>query len=61
MWIIVGGEGGYSIEEVEQFQELGWVPTSLGEQVFRVETACVALVAVLKFGIGLMRVPTVTS
>ncbi len=61
VWIFVGGEGGYSFEEVEQFRELGWVPTTLGEQVLRVETACVALVAVLRFELGLMREPTMKS
>lgn len=58
VWIFVGGEGGFSFEEVEQFRELGWLPTTLGEQVLRVETACVALVAVLRFELGLMREPT---
>ncbi|WP_413568710.1 RsmE family RNA methyltransferase [Bdellovibrio sp. HCB117] len=54
IWIIVGSEGGFSHNEVEKFQELGLRPVTLGPQVLRVETACMALVSVLKYDFDLM-------
>jgi 16S rRNA (uracil1498-N3)-methyltransferase len=49
VWVFVGSEGGFSAEEAKQFQELGMEPVTLGEQVLRVETACITLSAVLKY------------
>nr|WP_295904671.1 16S rRNA (uracil(1498)-N(3))-methyltransferase [uncultured Bdellovibrio sp.] len=54
LWIIVGSEGGFSHKEVEEFQKLGLHPVTLGPQVLRVETACMALVSVLKYDFDLM-------
>lgn len=54
LWIIVGSEGGFSHREVEQFQKLGLDPVTLGPQVLRVETACMALVSVVKYDFDLM-------
>lgn len=54
IWIIVGSEGGFSHQEVEAFQKLGLHPVTLGPQVLRVETACMALVSVLKYDFDLM-------
>ncbi|KHD89164.1 MAG: hypothetical protein OM95_04915 [Bdellovibrio sp. ArHS] len=54
IWIIVGSEGGFSHNEVEKFQQLGLRPVTLGPQVLRVETACMALVSVLKYDFDLM-------
>lgn len=54
LWIIVGSEGGFSHKEVEEFQKLGLDPVTLGPQVLRVETACMALVSVLKYDFDLM-------
>jgi 16S rRNA (uracil1498-N3)-methyltransferase len=53
-WIFVGSEGGFSATEVESFQSMGLQPVTLGEQVLRVETACIALLAVLKYEFGHM-------
>jgi 16S rRNA (uracil1498-N3)-methyltransferase len=55
VWIFVGGEGGFSENEVEYFQSMGLQPLTLGAQVLRVETACVALVSVIKYDLDLMR------
>lgn len=52
--IFVGSEGGFSSTEVEKFQALGMLPVTLGDQVLRVETACITLVAVLKYYFGQM-------
>lgn len=54
IWIIVGSEGGFSTQEVQEFEKLGLHPVTLGPQVLRVETACMALVSVLKYDFDLM-------
>lgn len=55
LWIFVGSEGGFSEREVELFASSGLKAVTLGSQVLRVETACVALVSILKYGFDLMR------
>ena len=55
VWIFVGSEGGFSTSEVESFKEAGLATVTLGSQVLRVETACIALVSILKFDLDLMR------
>ncbi len=47
--IFVGSEGGFSQNEVSLFQQFGLHPVTLGSQVLRVETACVALVSILQY------------
>jgi 16S rRNA (uracil1498-N3)-methyltransferase len=54
IWVIVGSEGGFSDREVQDFQKLGLDPVTLGQQVLRVETACMTLVSVLKYDFDLM-------
>ncbi|MEN0057680.1 MAG: 16S rRNA (uracil(1498)-N(3))-methyltransferase [Bdellovibrio sp.] len=54
IWMIVGSEGGFSKTEVEGFLQLGLHPVTLGPQVLRVETACMALTSVLKYDFDLM-------
>lgn len=49
LWIFVGSEGGYSHREVELFARQGLNPVTLGDQILRVETACLALVSVIKY------------
>jgi 16S rRNA (uracil1498-N3)-methyltransferase len=53
-WILVGSEGGFSTTEVAQISNLGFPSVSLGDQVLRVETACMSLVSILKYEFGLM-------
>lgn len=55
VWVFVGSEGGFSDKEVELFQTLGLKPVTLGPQVLRVETACVATVSIIKYGFDLMQ------
>ena len=55
VWIFVGAEGGFSNAEVELFKSHGLKPVTLGPQVLRVETACVTLVGIIKYGFDLMR------
>ena len=56
IWLFVGSEGGFSLAEVDLFKAHDLRPVSLGAQVLRVETACIALVSVLKYEFDLMRV-----
>ena len=46
-WIAIGPEGGFSPDEVELAQQLGWHRMELGPRILRVETA--AIVAVSRF------------
>lgn len=52
IWVFVGSEGGFSEREVELFARYGLNPVSLGEQILRVETACLALMSVIKYETG---------
>ena len=54
-WLFVGSEGGFSEKEVDLFRSFGHKPVTLGAQVLRVETACVALTSIIKYGLDLMR------
>ncbi len=49
VWVFVGSEGGFSEREVQLFRDFGLEPMTIGSQILRVETACVALVSVLKY------------
>ncbi len=51
-WCFVGSEGGFSVEEAKAFESQGLHAASLGEQVLRVETACITLLSVLKYEAG---------
>lgn len=51
-WVFVGSEGGFSENEVQFFKKSGLEPVTLGDQVLRVETACIALLAILKYELG---------
>ena len=52
VWVFVGSEGGFSRKDLELFRSYGILPVSLGDQVLRVETACVTLVSILKYALG---------
>jgi len=49
VWVIVGSEGGFSLEEVSWLGQQGFEPVTMGDQVLRVETAFLALVSVIKY------------
>ena len=49
LWIFVGAEGGFSDKDLKIFSDYNILPTSLGDQVLRVETACVTLVSILRY------------
>ncbi len=50
--LMLGPEGGFSTEEVEQARLLGWRTVSLGERVLRAETATISAVSIIQFLAG---------
>ena len=47
--LMVGPEGGWDAEEVEQAREKGFCPVSLGGRILRTETAAIAACAILQY------------
>ncbi|HVT93752.1 MAG TPA: RsmE family RNA methyltransferase [Bryobacteraceae bacterium] len=45
--LCVGPEGGWTPRERTGMQEAGWVPSSLGKQILRAETAAIAALAIV--------------
>ncbi len=54
IWAIVGSEGGFSSTEVEKIRSMNVIPSTMGPQILRAETACLAIVSVIKYEMGLM-------
>jgi 16S rRNA (uracil1498-N3)-methyltransferase len=52
LWVFVGSEGGFSRDEVDLFSSVGLEPVSMGDQILRVETACLAIISVIKYELG---------
>jgi 16S rRNA (uracil1498-N3)-methyltransferase len=52
--IIIGPEGGFTSQEVEQALASGATTASLGSQILRVETAAIATMAICQFELGNM-------
>ena len=48
MLVLIGPEGDFSEDEVRAAKDAGFIPVSLGELVLRVDTAAIALAAVIK-------------
>ncbi|MEK6555560.1 MAG: RsmE family RNA methyltransferase [Bdellovibrionota bacterium] len=49
IWALSGSEGGFSMKEVQLLQSFNHFPVSMGHQILRAETACLALVSVIKY------------
>jgi len=45
--LAVGPEGGWTKDELQSFQQAGWIPASLGNTILRAETAAIAAVALV--------------
>ena len=45
--LCIGPEGGFSIQEVEEAKEEGFLPISLGKRILRTETAAIAALSLL--------------
>ena len=44
--LAVGPEGGWVEDELQRFQQAGWIPASLGRNILRAETAAIAATAI---------------
>jgi 16S rRNA (uracil1498-N3)-methyltransferase len=49
--VLIGPEGDFSFQEVQQARECGFIPVSLGENVLRVDTAAIAVASYLKLAL----------
>jgi len=50
--LLLGPEGGFSMEEVEQAREMGWITVSLGKRILRAETATLTAVSIIQYLTG---------
>jgi 16S rRNA (uracil1498-N3)-methyltransferase len=50
--VIIGPEGGFEKDEIDQARQAGFLSVSLGKRVLRVDTAAVAVLAVLQYERG---------
>jgi 16S rRNA (uracil1498-N3)-methyltransferase len=55
IYYFIGSEGGFSLEDSALMQEADIKPVTLGAQVLRVETACVAVASILKYEFELLK------
>ena len=52
-FLVVGPEGGFSSEEIELAQSLGFTSVSLGRQILKVETAALAILSIVQYERGI--------
>ena len=45
--LAVGPEGGWTADELQEFQQAGWISASLGNTILRAETAAIAATAII--------------
>ncbi len=53
--LVVGSEGGFSEEEFALAKTLGFRGVSLGKRILRAETAAIALLSIVMYGLGELR------
>jgi 16S rRNA (uracil1498-N3)-methyltransferase len=52
IFFIVGPEGGFSNEEVEEAKAKGFIPINLGKRILRSETASICVISILQYEWG---------
>ena len=52
-FLIVGPEGGFAREEIELAERMGFTSVSLGRQILKVETAALAILAIIQYERGI--------
>jgi 16S rRNA (uracil1498-N3)-methyltransferase len=52
IFFVVGPEGGFSQEEVEEAEKSGFIPVILGRRILRAETASLCLLSILQYQRG---------
>ena len=50
--VVIGPEGGLTLEEAQQFQASGFQSVSLGQRILRTETAGIAVLSILQYEFG---------
>ena len=50
--LAIGPEGGWAPEELQRFEQAGWISASLGPTILRAETAAIAALAIARAEIG---------
>ena len=50
--VLIGPEGGLTVDEVEMAREYGFMTVSLGPRVLRTETAAIVLTSVVRYSLG---------
>ena len=50
--LMLGPEGGFSLEEISEARDRGWRTVSLGQQILRAETATVAAISIVQHYLG---------
>lgn len=55
IWLVVGPEGGFDVQEVELLRREGFVCAWLGPRILRTETASLAALAIIQFLFGDMK------
>ena len=52
IFFVIGPEGGFSQEEVEQAERAGFIPVTLGKRILRAETASLCFLSILQYERG---------
>lgn len=52
IYVFIGPEGGFSMQEIETAEEEGFAPVTLGNRILRTETAGMAALAAIRYEIG---------
>ncbi len=52
IFFVVGPEGGFSEEEIDEAEKSGFIPVTLGRRVLRAETASLCLLSILQYERG---------
>jgi 16S rRNA (uracil1498-N3)-methyltransferase len=52
IFFVIGPEGGFSQEEVEEAERAGFIPVTLGKRILRAETASLCFLSILQYERG---------
>ncbi len=52
IFFVIGPEGGFSKEEIEEAKGSGFLPVNLGKRILRAETASLCLLSILQYELG---------
>jgi 16S rRNA (uracil1498-N3)-methyltransferase len=52
VFVLIGPEGDFTPEEIQEAMDAGFIPVSLGDAVLRVETAAIAVASYIKLAFG---------